>query len=57
MVPKAVERGDMVTVSRTAWEQYQEDSERLGALEQAGVDNWEGYGHAMSILRGEDDDE
>jgi hypothetical protein len=27
--------------------------EILSALEQAGVDNWEGYSEAMDILRGE----
>ena len=31
-----------------------EDRDTLSALEAAGVDNWEGHGHAMSILRGED---
>jgi hypothetical protein len=31
------------------------DSERLSALEQAGVDNWEGYSRAMSIMRGDDE--
>lgn len=33
---------------------YQEDQRALGALEQAGVDNWGGYDDAMAILRGED---
>jgi hypothetical protein len=28
---------------------------KLSALEAAGVDNWEGYSHAMQILREEDD--
>ena len=28
-----------------------EASERLSALEAAGVDNWEGHGHAMQIMR------
>lgn len=52
---KAVERGDMLSVSRTAWEQRGEDSDKLSALEQAGVDNWEGYSHAMSIYRGDEE--
>jgi hypothetical protein len=30
-----------------------EDRDMLRALEAAGVDNWEGHDHAMSILRGE----
>lgn len=29
----------------------QEDSRKLSALETAGVDNWEGWDHAMEILR------
>lgn len=32
-------------------------SDRLAALEAAGVDNWEGYGHAMAVLRGEEDED
>lgn len=28
------------------------DLELMAALEQAGVDNWEGYGHAYAIFRG-----
>lgn len=38
---------------RTA--ELEKDSARLAALEAAGVDNWEGYGHAMAILHGEED--
>jgi hypothetical protein len=30
---------------------------KLAALDEAGVDNWDGYGHAMDILHGEDDSE
>lgn len=33
------------------------DSDRLAALEAAGVDNWEGYGHAMRVLHGEEDED
>lgn len=35
-------------------ESLREDRAKLNALEAAGVDNWEGYDHAMEILRGED---
>jgi hypothetical protein len=38
-------------------ESYRKDSARLAALEAAGVDNWEGYGHAMAVLRGEEDED
>lgn len=31
-------------------ERLEEDSEFLGALEAAGVDNWDGYGMAYEIL-------
>lgn len=30
----------------------EEDSAKLGALETAGVDNWDGYSYAMEILGG-----
>ena len=38
-------------------ETLRKESALLGALDAAGVDNWEGYGHAMSLLREDDDDE
>lgn len=37
-------------------EAWRKAADKLGALEAAGVDNWEGYSHAMSIYRGEEDD-
>lgn len=30
------------------------ERDKLRALEEAGVDNWEGYSYAMSILAGEE---
>ena len=34
-----------------------DDSNFLQALRMAGVDNWEGYGEAMSAVYGDDDEE
>lgn len=45
------------TLSHAEYQQLKRDSDRLGALEAAGVDNWEGYGHAMAVLRGEEDED
>lgn len=39
-------------ISEYEYESLQEDSEKLNALEIAGVDNWEGYDYAMDILHG-----
>lgn len=43
-----------VSVSLEEWASLQEDSRVLSALRAAGVDNWEGYDHAMEILREEE---
>lgn len=43
------------TLGHAEYQQLLADQNRLNALEAAGVDNWEGYGHAMSILHGEED--
>jgi len=50
------EVGDSATIPLSVYLGLLESEKRLAALEAAGVDNWEGYGHAMRILRGEDDD-
>jgi hypothetical protein len=42
---------ETVTISAKELEQLREDSQKLSALDCAGVDNWEGYDHAMEILR------
>lgn len=34
--------------------EYQDELNWLSALEEAGVDNWEGYDHAVKIYNGED---
>jgi hypothetical protein len=36
---------------RISIEAHREDSRVLRALEEAGVDNWEGHGYAMELLR------
>jgi len=47
---------EMVTVSKDKLDNLEKARAKLDALEQAGVDNWEGYSMAMSILGGEDDE-
>lgn len=47
--------GVLETVTASELASLRKDSEKLNALEAAGVDNWEGYCHAMSILHGDDD--
>lgn len=42
-------------VSQETWDRWSDAAARLAALEAAGVDNWEGYGHAMAILEGDEE--
>ena len=42
---------EMVKISKEEYKHLLEDSDTLSALEEAGVDNWEGYDDAMDILR------
>lgn len=44
-------RNEAVLIDPVELGKLREASERLSALEAAGVDNWEGYGHAMQIMR------
>jgi hypothetical protein len=46
-----------VSIPKKRLEELEKRSDRLAALEAAGVDNWEGYGHAMAVLRGEADED
>lgn len=39
-----------VTISMIAYNRLVEDSQWLSALEQAGVDNWQGYEDAQDIM-------
>lgn len=47
---------EKITIPKSRYNEFVARSNRLGALEAAGVDNWEGYDHAMRILHGEDDE-
>lgn len=49
--------GEMITILVTRYEELTERSAKLGALEAAGVDNWEGYGDAVRTLHEEDPDD
>lgn len=39
-----------VTISKADYEQLLRERKILHALEEAGVDNWVGYGHAISMV-------
>ena len=41
---------ETITISIKEYNSLQEDSQKLMALEAAGVDNWQGYDDAMVIL-------
>jgi len=40
-----------ITISKEEYESLLEDSKKLTALENAGVDNWEGYDYAIELMR------
>ena len=42
---------EMVTITKKEYDQLNEDSEWLGYLEAAGVDNWEGFDYARDLKR------
>ena len=42
---------DTVTILRTEYNRLRESQKVLRALQNAGVDNWEGYGFAMEDLQ------
>lgn len=48
---------EMITITKKEYDRLKEDSEWLGCLEQAGVDNWDGIDNAMEIKREEQEDE
>lgn len=48
---------EIVTIPKLKYNDLVRDSNRLAALEAVGVDNWEGYDHAMAVLRGEEDED
>ena len=42
---------EVVTITLDEYEQLKADSAFLSALEQAGVDNWDGYDYAREIYQ------
>lgn len=48
---------EAITISLLEYSQLLEDRDFLYALQQAGVDNWEGYSYACRIAEGEDPDD
>ena len=43
------EEKEMVTIPKREYEQLKAESDWLSCLEQAGVDNWEGYCFAIDL--------
>lgn len=48
---------DTITISMEEYRRLVDAESTLEALICAGVDNWEGYGYAMSMLDEEEEDE
>jgi hypothetical protein len=46
---------ETVTISKKEYEELVKDSEKLSALEAAGVDNWQGYDNAMEMMKDMED--
>lgn len=42
---------EYVTISKEQFDQLQEDSNFLECLQNAGVDNWEGYDYAVELYQ------
>lgn len=47
---------DMIEITVEEYEELLEGARFLEALEEAGVDNWDGYSYAIEILNEMDDD-
>jgi len=45
---------EMITITLKEYEELNEDSNFLQALQAAGVDNWDGHDYAIDILNGDD---
>lgn len=45
---------EMVTIPKSEYDQLVRDSDWLGCLEAAGVDNWDGYSDAIAIHNGDE---
>lgn len=48
---------DWITITKKEYLELLQDSNKLAALEGAGVDNWDGYSYAMESLEDEEGDE
>jgi hypothetical protein len=48
---------ETVTISKKEYESLLEDSEMLLALQNAGVDNWDGYDYALELLKEKEEEE
>ena len=46
---------EMITITKKEYNRFKQRSLKLQALEDAGVDNWDGYGYAMELLNGEEE--
>lgn len=46
--------GESVIISKKVYDELIEDQKIMIALQNAGVDNWDGYGIAMAAYREED---
>lgn len=44
-----------ITITEKEYNQLIQDQEFLQALQVVGVDNWEGYGEARKMMRGNDE--
>lgn len=44
---------ETVTITKKEYERLLEDSDWLSCLEQAGVDNWDGWDYAIDIKNGD----
>jgi len=47
---------EMITIKKSTYKKLQKESYFLGALREAGVDNWEGYSEACRMI-GDDEEE
>jgi len=47
---------ETVTIPKSVYDQLVQDQQWLNCLAAAGVDNWEGYDHAVDILNQDNED-
>jgi hypothetical protein len=46
---------EMITITKKEYDRLKKRSLKLQALDNAGVDNWDGYSYAMELLDGEEE--